>query len=57
MADGEFDGRKQGLPLDAESIAAGIVAEAVQRERLALRTVEARLGATAAGLLSDILKV
>ncbi|KAK9842544.1 hypothetical protein WJX81_005255 [Elliptochloris bilobata] len=47
----------QGLPLDADSIAAGIVAEAVQRGRLPLPTVEARLGPTAAGLTADILKV
>ena len=47
----------QGLPLDADSIAAGIVAEAVQRGRLALPAVEARLGPTASRLLADILEV
>lgn len=47
----------QGLPLDADSIAAGIVAEAVQRGRLALPAVEARLGPTVARLLADILEV
>ena len=47
----------QGLPLGADSIAAGIVAEAVQRGRLALPAVEARLGPTVARLLADILEV
>lgn len=43
--------------MDADSIAAGIVAEAVQRGRLALPAVEARLGPTVARLLADILEV
>ena len=47
----------QGLPLDADSIAAGIVAEAVQRGQLSLPAVEARLGLDTARLLADILEV
>lgn len=47
----------QGLPLDAESIAAGIVAVAVHERQLPLRVVEDRLGPIPALLIRDILKV
>jgi hypothetical protein len=47
----------QGLPLDAESIAAAIVADAVHDGRLPLEAVEERLGPICALLIHDILKV
>lgn len=47
----------QGLPLDAESIAAGIVADAVHEGRLSLEAAEDRLGPICALLIQDILKV
>lgn len=46
-----------GLPLDAACISAGIVAEAVELQRLHIRTVEAKLGSGVAALVHDILKV
>lgn len=46
-----------GLPLDAASIAAGIVAEAVDVAALHIRTVQAKLGLEVAGLVHDLLAV
>ncbi len=48
---------RQGLPLDAESIAAGIVASAVHEGQLPLAVVEERLGPIPALLIRDMLKV
>ncbi|KAK9868152.1 hypothetical protein WJX84_011061 [Apatococcus fuscideae] len=47
----------EGVPLDAESIAAGILAEAVSVGSLSTRVVEARLGSGVAQLLHDIMRV
>ncbi|BDA46038.1 probable GTP diphosphokinase CRSH, chloroplastic at N-terminal half [Coccomyxa sp. Obi] len=47
----------QGVPLDAESIAAGIVASAVHEGQLPLGVVEDRLGPIPALLIRDMLKV
>lgn len=46
-----------GLPLDADCIAAGIVAEAVELQYLNIRTVSAKLGPAVAVLVTDILEV
>jgi hypothetical protein len=46
-----------GLPLDAASIAAGIVAEAVDVAALHIRSVQAKLGPEVAGLVHDVLAV
>eukprot|EP00878_Enallax_costatus_P026553 GHUV01028499.1.p1 GENE.GHUV01028499.1~~GHUV01028499.1.p1 ORF type:complete len:226 (+),score=52.05 GHUV01028499.1:882-1559(+) len=46
-----------GLPLDAASIAAGIVADAVDTAALHIRTVHAKLGQEVAGLVHDVLAV
>lgn len=46
-----------GLPLDAASIAAGIVADAVDAAALHIRTVQAKLGQEVAGLVHDVLAV
>lgn len=47
----------QGVPLDAESIAAGIVADCVASGQLPLDLVEERLGGVAGLLVRDMLKV
>ena len=47
----------QGLPVDAEAIAAGILTDAVQSGALSLQQVEQDLGSPVACLLQDILKV
>lgn len=47
----------QGFPLDAESIAAGILIDAVAAQRLPLAVVENRLGHAVANLIEDIIKV
>lgn len=47
----------QGFPLDAESIAAGILVDAVAAQRLSLGVVDHRLGAAVANLIQDIIKV
>ena len=47
----------QGFPLDAESIAAGILVDAVAAQRLSLGLVDDRLGPTVANLIEDIVKV
>ena len=49
--------RHQGVPLDAESIAAGMVADAVDAGRLSLEVVDERLGAIAGLLVRDLLRV
>eukprot|EP00879_Flechtneria_rotunda_P029163 GHRR01031441.1.p1 GENE.GHRR01031441.1~~GHRR01031441.1.p1 ORF type:complete len:284 (+),score=86.14 GHRR01031441.1:142-993(+) len=46
-----------GLPLDAASIAAGIVADAVDVAALHIRTVQSKLGSEVAGLVHDVLAV
>eukprot|EP00775_Hariotina_reticulata_P012229 gene12229-12367_t len=46
-----------GLPLDAASIAAGVVADAVDVGALHIRTVQAKLGPEVAGLVHDMLAV
>lgn len=46
-----------GLPLDAESIAAAVLGDAMQLGLLDIRTVEARLGMNVASLLHDLLRV
>ncbi len=47
----------QGFPLDSESIAAGILVDAVAAQRLSLGLVDARLGSPVANLIEDVLKV
>ena len=47
----------QGLPLDAESIAAGIVADAVHSGEVSHELAEERLGPICALLIQDMLKV
>ena len=47
----------QGVPLDAESIAAGMVADAVDAGQLPLELVDERLGAIAGLLVRDLLRV
>lgn len=47
----------QGFPLDAESIAAGILVDAVAAQRLSLDLVDDRLGPAVADLIEDIIKV
>lgn len=47
----------QGFPLDAESIAAGILVDAVAAQRLSLGLVDHRLGPAVANLIEDIIKV
>ena len=47
----------QGFPLDAESIAAGILVDAVAAQRLSPGLVASRLGSTVALLIEDIIKV
>ena len=47
----------QGFPLDAESIAAGILVDAVASQRLSLELVDDRLGLAVANLIEDIIKV
>ena len=47
----------QGLPLDAESIAAGIVADAVHSGEISHELAEERLGPICALLIQDMLKV
>ncbi len=47
----------QGVPLDAEAIAAGLVADAVDAGRLPLEAVDERLGAIAGLLVRDLLRV
>jgi hypothetical protein len=46
-----------GMPLDGASIAAGIVAEAVDVSALNINTVQAKLGAEVAALVHDVLAV
>jgi hypothetical protein len=46
-----------GLPLDGASIAAGIVAEAVDVSALHINTVQAKLGPEVAALVHDVLAV
>ena len=46
-----------GVPLDAESISAGIVLEAVSNGVLSIKTVHARLGPGVATLVHDTLRV
>lgn len=46
-----------GLPLDGASIAAGIVAEAVDESALHINTVQAKLGPEVAALVHDVLAV
>lgn len=46
----------QGFPLDAESIAAGILVDAVAAQRLSLQLVDHRLGPAVANLIEDIIK-
>lgn len=46
-----------GMPLDGASIAAGIVAEAVDVSALHINTVQAKLGAEVAALVHDVLAV
>jgi (p)ppGpp synthase/HD superfamily hydrolase len=46
-----------GLPLDAASIAAGVVADAVDAGALHIRTVKVKLGLEVAGLVHDMLAV
>lgn len=46
-----------GLPLDGASIAAGIVAEAVDVSALHISTVQAKLGPEVAALVHDVLAV
>ena len=48
---------RQGFPLDAESIAAGILVDAVAAHRLSLGLVVDRLGPAVAKLIEDIMKV
>ncbi|KAL0024788.1 hypothetical protein WJX79_007329 [Trebouxia sp. C0005] len=47
----------QGFPLDAESIAAGILVDAVAAQRLSLDLVDHRLGSAVAILIEDVIKV
>lgn len=47
----------QGVPLDAETIAAGVLVEAVANQHVALPLVKRRLGSNVAELLQDIIKV
>ncbi|KAL0022060.1 hypothetical protein WJX77_011849 [Trebouxia sp. C0004] len=47
----------QGFPLDAESIAAGILVDAVAAQRLSLDLVDHRLGLAVATLIEDVIKV
>ena len=47
----------QGLPLDAESIAAGIVADAVHVGEVSIEVAEERLGPICALLIRDMIKV
>ena len=47
----------QGFPLDAESIAAGMLVDAVAAQRLSLELVDDRLGPAVADLIEDIIKV
>ena len=47
----------QGFPLDAESIAAGILVDAVAAQRLPLDLVDHRLGSAVAILIEDVIKV
>lgn len=47
----------QGFPLDAESIAAGILVDAVAAQRLSLGLVDDRLGSAVATLIKDVIKV
>ena len=47
----------QGFPLDAESIAAGILVDAVAAQRLSLDLVDHRLGSAVATLIEDVIKV
>ncbi|KAL0049608.1 hypothetical protein WJX82_005847 [Trebouxia sp. C0006] len=47
----------QGFPLDAESIAAGILVDAVAAQRLSLDLVDHRLGSAVAILTEDVIKV
>lgn len=47
----------QGLPLDAESIAAGIVADAVHSGELSIELAAERLGPICVLLIQDMLKV
>ena len=47
----------QGFPLDAETIAAGILVDAVIAQRLPLAVVHDRLGPAVADLIGDVVKV
>lgn len=47
----------QGFPLDAESIAAAILVDAVAGQRLSLELVQHRLGTAVATLIGDVIKV
>ncbi len=47
----------QGLPLDAESIAAGIVADAVHTGDVSIKLAGERLGPICALLIQDMIKV
>ncbi|MEH6358378.1 MAG: bifunctional (p)ppGpp synthetase/guanosine-3',5'-bis(diphosphate) 3'-pyrophosphohydrolase [Pseudomonadales bacterium] len=43
-----------GLKLDSDSLVAGILCRAVREDRLSLKTVESRFGATVAGLVDGV---
>lgn len=45
------------MPLDAETIAAGVLLEAVASQHVGLPLVQHRLGPNVANLLRDIMKV
>ena len=45
------------MPLDVETVAAGMLSEAVAGQHLSLAAVEARLGPQVAGLIEHILRV
>lgn len=47
----------EGVPIDAESIAAGILVEAVSSGGLSTSIVEVQLGTGVAKLLNDIMRV
>ena len=47
----------QGVPLDAETIAAGVLLEAVATQHVSVALVKQRLGLGVANLLQDIIKV
>lgn len=47
----------QGVPLDVETVAAGMLSEAVASQHLSLAVVEARVGSQVANLIEHVLKV